>query len=667
MNARSALCALACLLAVSVARAGPGPFAVDPSFTYQGVLTDGGVAANGTYDVTARMYDLLVGGAQIGSSFCANDVAVVGGLFTLTVTIGPSDLFDGIQRFIEISVRPDSGADCADAGGYITLLPRQGVLANPYALYALNAGKLGGQAASAYLLNVAPVAVTGVVPASGAIAGTNSAPDADSAGVSGEATAIEGPTVGVRGASLSVGGTGVEGVATAIEGFGRGGAFTAHGRFGTGVFGAAHALDGSATGVRGEVSGPLSVGVSGTAHATTGGATGVEGVSHSPDGAGVSGSAVAATGDPTGVLGSVHGVSGAAVRGVAVREQGSSARGGEFRAFGDGGTALVAEAVSTLGAPRAVDATVHAPNSTAIRGTANSVTGFTHGVLGLTASVDGAGVQGQALAATGVTRGVRGISASNAGIGVGALATAATGATRGVFATSQSTQGIGVIGLASATSGATIGVQGESSSPLGVGVRGVTPNGGIGVQGETTTPDGFGVFAIGRLGSTGPKPFRIDHPDDPAGRYLLHYAAESPEVINFYSGNATLDAAGGAVVELPRYFARINADPRYQLTPIGSAMPGLHVAEEVSAALLAGGTDTPTSESTPTCTFRIAGGTPGGRVSWEVKALRNDRWMQVYGAEVEVAKRDGERGTFLHPELQRGATPTARTGTREQP
>ena len=46
-----------------------------------------------------------------------------------------------------------------------------------------------------------------------------------------------------------------------------------------------------------------------------------------------------------------------------------------------------------------------------------------------------------------------------------------------------------------------------------------------------------------------------------------------------------------------------------------------------------------------------AGGVPGAKVSWEVKAVRNDLRMRLHGAPVEVEKQDLERGTYQHTEL----------------
>src|SRR2546426_6072792 len=54
--------ALAFLLAASSA------FAQTSGFSYQGKLTDGGTAANGSYDLQFALWDSLSGGTQIGST-----------------------------------------------------------------------------------------------------------------------------------------------------------------------------------------------------------------------------------------------------------------------------------------------------------------------------------------------------------------------------------------------------------------------------------------------------------------------------------------------------------------------------------------------------------------------------------------------------------------------
>ena len=70
--------------------------------------------------------------------------------------------------------------------------------------------------------------------------------------------------------------------------------------------------------------------------------------------------------------------------------------------------------------------------------------------------------------------------------------------------------------------------------------------------------------------SKGSGTFKIDHPLDPANKFLSHSFVESPDMMNIYNGNVTTDAGGEAIVELPDYFEALNRDPRYQLTVIGS-------------------------------------------------------------------------------------------------
>jgi hypothetical protein len=281
-------------------------------------------------------------------------------------------------------------------------------------------------------------------------------------------------------------------------------------------------------------------------------------------------------------------------------------------------------------------------------------TGVTYGGRFVSASTEGRGVFGSAGAASGITYGGYFQCLSTSGYGVLGLANATSGTTYGVLGQTYSTDGRGVYGQATAATGATYGVYGESASTSGRGVYGLATaafGAAYGVYGQSDSSAAYGVWAQGNLGASGTKSFRIDHPDDPANKYLLHYAAESPEVINFYSETVTLDERGEAVVELPHYFAKINTRPRYQLTAVGAPMPMLHVAEEIDEAALIAGAAAGPGETTPICSFRIAGGKPGAKVSWRVEALRNDRWVQQRGAPVEIEKEGPEKGTYQHPEL----------------
>lgn len=285
-------------------------------------------------------------------------------------------------------------------------------------------------------------------------------------------------------------------------------------------------------------------------------------------------------------------------------------------------------------------AQVLSPSGRGAIGFSNAVTGTGAGFYGQSNSTDGRGVVGLGNATTGPNNGVLGQTNSTGGRGVYGLATTTTGQTYGVFGQSNSSTGTGVAGTTtSGTPGAnTIGVSGIANSDNAVGVygRGNGSTTGIvyGVVGVTSTVGGFGVFSNGATGASGSKSFMIDHPADPANKFLVHYSVESPEPYLVYRGTALLDGSGSAVVELPEYFGQINKDPQYQLTAVGAPAPMLHIASEIA-----------NNE------FVIAGGMPGMKVSWTVTATRNDAWVQANPpADVRV-KPVAAQGKYLHPEL----------------
>ena len=63
--------------------------------------------------------------------------------------------------------------------------------------------------------------------------------------------------------------------------------------------------------------------------------------------------------------------------------------------------------------------------------------------------------------------------------------------------------------------------------------------------------------------------FKIDHPLDPANKYLYHSFVESPDMMNIYNGNVTSDGTARPSIDLPEWFEALNRDFRYQLTVIG--------------------------------------------------------------------------------------------------
>ncbi len=104
----------------------PAAAQVGKALTYQGRLTDAGSPPYGTYDFEFRLFDALVGGAQVGPTLLSSDLLVANGLFTVRLDFG--DVFTGAGRWLQISVRPG-----ASVGAYTVLTPRQELTATPYA------------------------------------------------------------------------------------------------------------------------------------------------------------------------------------------------------------------------------------------------------------------------------------------------------------------------------------------------------------------------------------------------------------------------------------------------------------------------------------------------------------------------------------------------------
>ena len=111
---------------------------IDPTFTYQGELADGGIPATGMYDLRFRLYDSSSGTTQVGPTLCADNITVTNGRFTVALDFG-AGAFNGQKRFLEMDVRTDAGATCADPTGYTTLAPRQDLTATPHASFASSA------------------------------------------------------------------------------------------------------------------------------------------------------------------------------------------------------------------------------------------------------------------------------------------------------------------------------------------------------------------------------------------------------------------------------------------------------------------------------------------------------------------------------------------------
>lgn len=266
------------------------------------------------------------------------------------------------------------------------------------------------------------------------------------------------------------------------------------------------------------------------------------------------------------------------------------------------------------------------------------------GIIGETSSTygDATGVHGEVTtpAPSLSAAGVRGVNQGTNGGGFGVYGSHASNGA-GVWGTSAG--GYGVYGSSSGPGTSTIGPTGVGGYSSGFGANGVVGKaiGALpyGIWGLATSTTGGSAFAgyfsgdvqvVGLL-SKSAGTFRIDHPLDPANKYLSHSFVESPDMMNVYNGNVRLGGDGTAVVELPAYFEALNRDFRYQLTCIGGFAP-VYIAEKIKGN-----------------TFKIAGGTPGLEVSWQVTGVRQDAWADAHRVQVEEDKPADERGTYLTP------------------
>src|SRR5579863_1963413 len=547
------------------------------------------------------------------------------------------------------------------------------LLSVPYALKAADAETLGGLPASAFIhanpggvaapagSRVSSAAAGKLAPATVTGSGTkNFVPLWTGTATLGNSTIYEtGGKVGVGTktpqAELDVVGSGVRGIQATVPGTQ------------AAISGIATATSGGTTGTYGQSSDPTGnavlgvneaktggYGVIGTSAATTGSSYGVFGVTASTANfaAGVAGAENATTGEVFGVAGST-GSSTTGASGVNGYE--SSKTGQVFGVFGST-TSATNFAAGVSGNANATSGQVYGvvgvsnsatTGAAAVNGYEPATTGQVYGVNGSTPSTSGIGIGGAATATSGNTIGVSGSSASPNGSGVYGTNNATSGVAHGVVGQASSTQGVGVLGFDTATSGYTNGVEGQVSSPSGAaGVFENLSGSGLILQGTsgsnfttvfTVDASGNGSFA-GNLNvkgtlTKGGGSFKIDHPLDPANKYLSHSFVESPDMMNVYNGNITTDRHGLATVNLPEYFEALNGDFRYQLTVIGRFAQAI-VAKKIAANR-----------------FVIRTSKPNVEVSWQVTGIRHDAYANAYRIPVEEDKTAQDQGYYLHPEV----------------
>ncbi len=357
--------------------------------------------------------------------------------------------------------------------------------------------------------------------------------------------------------------------------------------------------------------------------------------------------------------------------------------GGDFRTNSTDGRGIFASALAPTGSTYGGDFRSASTTGRGIFGYATATTGQAIGGDFRSDASSGTGIFGRAMSTTGNNVGGHFSSASNSGTGIIAESTSPTGDNYAAVFDSSTTSAISSTALIRANGGGSSGatalralitssnggqaraIYGDGRAgygayfiALGAGGYGASMQGdergasvhstsGFGIRVDTANKDSYGVystaptggngnaiFASGTFAASGTKALKIDHPDDPENKYLQQFCAEGDTPQLQYRGVVKLDASGAATVQLPAYFDKINRDPIYQLTAIGAAMPNLHVShEEVDNQ------------------FQIAGGKAGAKVCWLVIGIRNDRFMQKYGAAAELDKSDENKGTYLMPEL----------------
>ena len=195
-----------------------------------------------------------------------------------------------------------------------------------------------------------------------------------------------------------------------------------------------------------------------------------------------------------------------------------------------------------------------------------------------------------------------------------------------------------------------IGISGESDGTFGggvvgegiyIGVSGKTTGTNAGRQGVRGDNNGAStgwagyfngnVQVQGTLSKTAGS-FIIDHPTDPANKYLVHSFVESPDMKNIYDGVTTTDANGKVTVTMPEWFQALNMDFRYQLTCINQFAQAI-IFKEMSGNQ-----------------FVIKTDKPNVKISWQVTGTRNDVYAREQRLPVEKEKAAADKGKYIYPQ-----------------
>ncbi len=505
---------------------------------------------------------------------------------------------------------------------------------SPVTAPSFNGSLIGNATSASSLIGVLPVASGGTGSAvQNFVDLTTNQTIAGAKNFVGGVTSINPSGIGVLGSSSTA--PGIFGINTGTLGSNQPGV-TGLSTYGDGVSGVSYSADGAA--VRG-------VGISGK---------GVDGKSDSNDaifgmsrsGSGVHGESLNADGvfgiSHGGIGGiGVHGkddivngvgVLGESERGIGVH--GISVDDTGVEADSVNGTGLEADSVNGTG----VDA--ESDNGVGVSGASETGTG----VVGRTASPTNSAIYAEN------TGGGGGLGVRTNGLNNSAIYAENTGGGGGL---GVKTNGLNNSAIYAENTGGGGGLGAKTNGANNTAVYGENTGGGYagGFQGKifvNGTASVSGNLSVGGNLSKASGSFKIDHPLDPANKYLYHSFVESPDMMNIYNGNVTTDAKGRATVTLPDYFKALNCEYRYQLTVIG----------QFAQAIVA-------SEIKDNC-FTIKTSKNRVKVSWQVTGIRQDAYALAHRIPTTEDKAGPERGAYLHPELF-GESEEKRIGRVQQP
>jgi Collagen triple helix repeat (20 copies) len=647
------------------------------ALTYQGELLKDGQPLNDDADLNFRLYDAASGGVLVGTPVAISSHPVVDGRFTVLLDFGPG-AFTGDARWIEIDVRSPAGS-----GSFSTLTSRQAVTAAPVALFALDGnpgpqGPVGPQGDPGPIGPQGPQGDTGPTGPQGPQGPQGNTGPTGPQGPQGD-TGPQGPpgdSHWLLNGTATYYNSGNVGIGTSIPSH----KLEVAGDIGTteliawnpGITGLAiQAFQGGV-----EASPPTSaifgysterIGVVGWSSSTVpGGGIGVWGQSSlAQDGTGVFGEALSTTGATSGVFGRTSSPGGVGVRAINTALNGP---GWGLYAQSQATSNFVGQSAAVIGwQSSSVNVVEYG-----VLGTLDDPSVFPGGpasgagVAGF--SSQGVGVYGSSTSLTSNTVGVWGKAYGPGAVGIDAEANGDLA--RGVMSHAVVDSGVGYGGsfvVFDAGAADAYGVLGETNE-TGVSTLapcGVLGKGGTAIRGESTISSGNGVVGIangfaawavygesdiglagnfngdvfvgGTLSKSGGS-FKIDHPLDPANKYLSHSFVESPDMLNIYSGTVITDPEGYATITMPEWFSALNSDFRYQLTIIDEGDIDGWVMSKIVEKM-----------HDNQFTLRTSVGLI--EVSWQVTGIRQDAWANANRIPVESAKAPWERGYYLHPEL----------------